>query len=227
MKLNKLALIVALAALVCSAIAQGGGGGRQGRGQGNRGNQFAPMTIAGREEVQKEIGLTDDQKTKITELRTATQQKSRDARQAANGDRQAQQEAMTKINAEAAKALAEILKPEQLKRLRELQIQWTGSMIVVSDKEVQKELAITEEQTAKFKELQDKQRAAMQEAQQNANGDRAAITEAMTKNAKIMEEEIGKVLTDAQKTKLKEMGGKEMPKPAPAARGGGRAGGGF
>ena len=120
MKLNKLALIVALAALVCSAMAQGGGGGgRQGRG-GGRGNQFAPMTLAGREEVQKEIGLTDDQKTKITELRTATQAKTREARQAANGDRQATQEAMTKINADAAKSLAEILKPEQLKRLREL-----------------------------------------------------------------------------------------------------------
>jgi len=220
MKLNKLAIIVALAALVCSAMAQGGGGGRQGRG-GGRGNQYAPMALAGREEVQKEIGLTDDQKTKITELRTATQAKTREARQAANGDRQAQQEAMAKINADAAKSLSEILKPEQLKRLRELQIQWTGPVLVVTDKELQKELGVTEDQISKFKDLQEKQRAAMQEAQQNANGDRAAMTEAMAKNSKIMDEEIAKILTDDQKTKLKDLGGKEMPKPAPAARGGG------
>jgi len=232
MKLTKLALIVALAALVCGAMAQGGGGaggggGRQRGGQRGGGNPYAPMSLAGREEVQKEIGITDDQKAKISELATATRAKAREAGQAAGQDRQARQEANAKVNAEALKSLGEILKPEQMKRLRELQIQWTGKTIVIADKEVQAEIGITDEQKTKLTDLQTRQQAAMREAMQNAQGDPAAAAEARTKNAKIMEEEIDKVLTDAQKSKLKEMGGKELPKPAPAARGGGGGGGGF
>jgi hypothetical protein len=228
MKLNKLALIVAIAAIACSAMAQGGGGGgrRGGGGQRGGGAQYSPMALVRMAEVQTEIGLTDDQKTKVTDLNTSVRQKSTDARTAAGSDRAAQQEAMAKVNADALKSLGEILKPEQMKRLRELQIQWSGKTLVITDKALQSDLGITDDQKTKLTELQAKQRAAMQEAQQSANGDRAAIQEAMTKNAKIMDDEIDKVLTDAQKTKLKELGGKELAKPAPQRRGGG-GGGGF
>jgi hypothetical protein len=134
---------------------------------------------------------------------------------------------MAKVNADALKSLGEILKPEQMKRLRELQIQWSGKSIVITDKALQTELGITEDQKTKLTELQAKERQANQEAQQAANGDRQAMAEARTKNAKIMEDEIDKVLTADQKSKLKEMGGKEMPKPAPQQRGAGGGGGGF
>jgi Spy/CpxP family protein refolding chaperone len=228
MKLNKLALIVAVAAIACSAFAQGGGGGgRRGGGQRGGGSPYAPLTLAGREEVAKEIGITDDQKTKITELRTSSRAKATEAMQAAGTDRAAQAEARAKINADTNKALAEILKPEQMKRLRELEIQWSGKAIVTTDKELQSELGITDEQKTKFTDLVAKQRAAMAEARTATAGDRAAMTEATTKNNKIMEDEIDKVLTDAQKTKLKDLGGKEMAKPAPPARGGGGRRGGF
>lgn len=216
MKVSKLALIVAIAALACGALAQGGGGGRQ---RGGRGNPYAPMTLVNREEVQKEIAITDDQKAKIAELRTSVQTKMADVRSSANGDRQAMTEGMAKVNADALKSLGDILKPEQMKRLRELQIQWTGKSIVASDKEVQTELGITDDQKTKLTDLVAKERAANQEAAQG--GDRQAAAEARTKNAKILEDEIDKVLTDAQRAKLKEMGGKEMAKPAPPQRGGG------
>lgn len=224
MKLNKLAVIVVLAAVACSAFAQGGGGGRRGGGQRGGGNQYAPMAIVRNEAVQKELNITDDQKTKLTDLQASVRTKSQEARTAAGTDRQAQQEAMRKVNADAAKSLAEILTPDQQKRLRELQIQWTGVGIVATDKEVQAALSITEDQLTKIKDLQTRQQAANQEAQQSANGDRAAINEARTKNEKILIEEINKVLTDAQKTKLTELGGKPLEKPAPAQR---RGGGGF
>ena len=224
MKLNKLALIVAIAAIACSAMAQGGGGGgrRGGGGQRGGGAQYSPMALVRMAEVQTEIGLTDDQKTKVTDLNTSVRQKSTDARTAAGSDRAAQQEAMAKVNADALKSLGEILKPEQMKRLRELQIQWSGKSILATDKELQSSLSISEEQKTKIAELIAKQQAANREASQG--GDRQAAAEARTKNAKILEDEIDKVLTDAQKTKLKELGGKELPKPARRPRGGG---GGF
>jgi len=223
MKVSKLALIVAIAALACGAFAQGGGGGggRQRGGRGFGGNPYAPMTILRNEDVQKEIGLTDDQKTKVEELRTSTTAKMTEVRSSTNGDQQAAREGMMKVNADALKSLGEILKPEQLKRLRELEIQWTGITIVTSDKEAQATLGITDDQKAKIAELQKKQQAANAEARQSANGDRAAIREATQKNAKIMEDELAKVLTDDQKAKLKDLGGKEMAKPAPPQRGGG------
>jgi Spy/CpxP family protein refolding chaperone len=225
MKLSKLALIVGLVAIACSAMAQGGGG-RRGGGQRGGGNPYAPMTLVNREEVQKELNITDDQKAKIADLRTSVRQKQSDARAAANGDRQAMQEATAKINADAAKSLGDILTPDQSKRLRELEIQWTGPSIVVTDKDVQSSLGITDDQKAKLTDLQAKQRAANAEARTNANGDPAAMRDAMMKNSKIMEDEINKVLTDDQKAKLAAMGGKPLAKPAPQQRGGGRRAGG-
>jgi len=223
MKINKLALIVAIAALACGAFAQGGGGG--GRGQrGGGGPQFGPMALLRMEEVQKEIGLTDDQKTKVTELAASTRTKSQEARTAANGDRQAAAAATLKINEEALGSLKEILKPEQMKRLHELEIQWSGKAIVARNKEVQAELGLSDEQKTKLTDLLAKQQAANAEVRTSANGDRQAMQEGMAKNAKILEDEIDKVLTDAQKSKLKDMGGKEMARPAPPQRGGGGGG---
>jgi len=165
MKVNKLALIVAIAALACGAFAQGGGRQRGGRG----GSPYAPMSLVNREEVQKEIGITDDQKAKIGDLRTSTTAKMTDLRTSANGDRQAMTEGMTKINAEALKSLGDILKPEQMKRLRELQIQWTGKSIVTTDKDLQTELGITDDQKTKLTDLVAKERAANQEASQGGD----------------------------------------------------------
>ncbi len=221
MKLSKVALIAAVAALACAAFAQGGGQGRRGGG----GNPYAPMTLVGREEVQKELNITDDQKTKLTELRTSIRTKMTEARQAAGQDRTAQAEASKKITEEGQKALSEILTAEQTKRLRELQIQWTGTSIVLTDKEVQASLSITDEQKEKLADLQKRQQTANAELRtkvQSQEIDQAAANEARKKNATILEEEIGKVLTDAQKTKLTDLGGKPLAKPAaPVGRGGG------
>ncbi len=226
MKVNKLALIVVIAALACGAFAQGGGGRRGGQ-RGFGGNQYAPTSLINREEVQKELAVTDDQLAKIKELQTATRAKATEVRNSANGDRQAMTEGMTKVNADALKSLGEILKPEQMKRLRELQIQWSGKSLVITDKELQTELGITDDQKTKLQDLRAKEQAANQEAQQAANGDRQAAAEARAKNAKVLDDQIDLVLTDAQKAKLKELGGKEMPKPAPPQRGGGGGGGGL
>jgi wobble nucleotide-excising tRNase len=108
-----------------------------------------------------------------------------------------------------------------------LQIQWTGPSIVLTDKEVQSALEMTDEQKSKLKDLQQRQAAANAELQTKVRSkeiDQTQAREARTKNSKILEDEIEKVLTDVQKTKLADLGGKALPKPAPATR---RGGGGF
>lgn len=229
MKLNKLVLIVVVAALAGSAMAQGGGGQRRG-GQRGGGNQYSAMNLVRNEDVQKEIGITDDQKAKITDLQTSTRQKSQEARQNAGDDQAAAREATTKINEDAQKQLAAILTPDQVKRLKELQIQWGGLQLVSSDKQLQSDLGVTDDQKAKFADLRTKQQQAMTDARANANGDRQAMMEAMQKLQKDNDAAINQILTDDQKAKLATMGGKPMAKPASLTQGrrgggGGRGGG--
>lgn len=223
MNFKKLLLVAATAALVCGAVAQGGGQRRGGFGMQND-----PVQLTGREDVQKDLALTDDQKTKLTDLREKAQQKRQEARQAAmeaaGDDREAGMKAMqaanAKITEEMSKELATILTPDQVKRLKEILIQISGVSIVTTNKEIQTDLTITDEQKTKFADLQTKQRAAMTELFQNSQGDRAAIQEGMAKNRKIMEDEINKILTDAQKAKLKDMSGKPFTRVDPPAGGG-------
>jgi Spy/CpxP family protein refolding chaperone len=222
MNFKKLVLVAATAALVCGAMAQGGG---QRRGFGM---QNDPVQLTGREDVQKDLALTDDQKTKLTDLREKAQQKRQEARQAAmdaaGDDREAGMKAMqaanAKITEEMSKELATILTPDQVKRLKEILIQISGVSIVTTNKEIQTDLSITDDQKTKFADLQTKQMAAMRELFQNAQGDRAAMQEGMAKNRKIMEDEINKILTDAQKSKLKDMGGKTFTRVDPPVGGG-------
>ncbi len=66
MNLKTLALIVATVVVASSAMAQGGGGGRRGGGQ--RGNPNSLTGLVNRADFQKELAITDDEKTKITDL---------------------------------------------------------------------------------------------------------------------------------------------------------------
>ena len=219
MKIMKLAAITAIVIVAGSAFAQGGGGRQRGGGNNN-----GPLGLIAREEVQKELAITEDQKTKITELRASVRTKSQEAMQAAGQDRAARTEAGRKVNEEAAKSLAEILTPGQAKRLREIQIQWSGIGLVATDKELQTALGLTDDQKAKVEDLKKRADTANSELQAKVRSqeiDRAQANELRQKNQKALDEEIGKVLTDTQKTKLTELGGKHLDKPVPAQRGGG------
>jgi hypothetical protein len=77
--------------------------------------------------------------------------------------------------------------------------------------DLQKELGVTDEQKAKIKDLQEKQQAAntsLFEKMRNQEIDREQLQESMRKNTEAMNTELGKIATDAQKAKIKEMGGK-------------------
>ncbi len=225
MNLKKLVVIVTVAALLGSAMAQGGGGGRGQRGGG--GNQNSPTGLLTRADVKKDLSLTDDQNTKLTEIRTGLRQKMQDARTAAGDDRAAQQAAMAKIGEESAKEINAVLTADQQKRLKEIFIQLRGAQAVLNP-EVQKDLEITGDQKTKIADLQKRQQQANADIRakvQSGEIEQTAVRELQQKNTKVLNEEINGVLTDAQKSKLKEMGGKTFTADPPAA-GGGRRGGG-
>ena len=226
MFLKKLIVIVAVAALVGSAIAQPGGGGGRQRGGGRGGNMNTPVGLLNRADVQKDLAITDDQKAKLTEIRTASRQKMTDARQAAGDDQQAMRAAMQKVTEEISKDQLAVLTDDQKKRLMEIFVQVRGTQSILNA-DVQKALELSDDQKTKITDLQKRQQQANQEIrakQQDQSIDQQEAQAQMQKNNKVLADELEKVLTDAQKAKLKDMGGKPFVADPPVA-GGGRVGG--
>ena len=93
-------------------------------------------------------------------------------------------------------------------RLGEIFIQTEGNRAVLNA-DVQKQISFTEDQVAKLKDLNEKFQAAnrgLQQVRQDIG--REEFQARQEKNTKALADEIGKILTDAQKAKLKELGGK-------------------
>jgi len=215
-------------------MAQGGGGagggGRRGGGQpGQGGNPYGALTLLNRADVQKDLAVTDDQKTKLGEIRTASRQKMQDAMQGVDRqDRAAMTAAMGKVNDEISKEALAVLTGDQPKRLKEITVQIAGPR-AATIKDVQAELGLSDDQKKAITDLMAKQQLANREIGQKVQDgslDQAGARDARTKNDKVLGDEIEKVLTDAQKAKLKDMAGtKKFVADPPAARGGGGAGG--
>ena len=240
---TKFITVVLISALSASLVlAQGGGGGRQGGGQrgGRGGNQFSELALLNRKDVQKDLGLTDDQVTKIEDYRSKnTPQRGAGGAgggagagggQRGNGGGGAggggalteeQRAAMAKAAADrrekTRKDLLEIISEAQLKRVDEIGIQLQGNNAVVNP-DIQKALGLSDDQIAKIKDLQTKQREANTALFQKVRDQeitREDMTAAMTKNNDTMKEELGKIITSAQADKLKAMGGKPFTADAP------------
>lgn len=246
----KLVVAVAVAALSIGVFAQpGGGGGRQGGGMmmggGRGGFGGGPASLVNRKDVQEDLKLTDEQKSKLSDL----QRKQREEMQAARGngggaaggggrgggfgqdmsdaDREKMMAEMKARMEKNEKDVFAILTAEQVVRIKQIYVQLQGNRIV-TDEKYQKELGFTDAQKAKVKSLQDGQREAMTavfEKMRNGEMERDEMTALMEKNNKIMDEELGKVLTAAQKEKLKTMSGSPF-KATDQPRQGGRGGGG-
>ncbi len=212
--LATLALVAALAATLVAApnaLAQGGGG-RQGGGWGMRGGGMMQSSafLLRRTDVQDDLKLTTEQKDKLAamqeEMQTAMREKF------AGGERPSREE-MGKLFAEMGKkmdeGIATILTPDQVKRLDEIAVQMAGNAAALNPKYA-KGLAITPDQKAKMDALQatmQKANAAIREKVQSGEIDREGMTALVKKNSDALNAEIGKILTGAQKDKLKAMSG--------------------
>lgn len=208
-------LVAGIAVLATVSIAQGGGGGRGGFGQGRGGfgmQDPSGVFLLRREDVQGELKLTADQKSKLTTIQEDQRAKMREMFQGGGGggDREAMMAEMQKMQAENNKVTLAVLDDTQKKRLKELAVQRMGNG-VAANAEMQKELGMTDDQKAKIKDLQAKQQEANQAVMQKMRDgeiQREELQGIMQKNTDIYNAELGKILTDAQKAKIKEMGGK-------------------
>ena len=154
-------LVVGIAALLAAPVfAQppggGGPGGRGGFGRGGRGGVSMLLT---NKSVQDELKLTEDQVTKARDVVTKTREKYQDEmtklRDLTGDERRDKMQALTtKISEETMKGLGDVLKPEQVKRLKQIALQQRGAG-ALADAEIQKTLKITDEQKAKLKTITD------------------------------------------------------------------------
>ncbi|MFZ4508332.1 MAG: hypothetical protein ACOYON_11625 [Fimbriimonas sp.] len=226
MNIKRTILMVAATVFAASSMAQGfpggggGFGGGQGRGMrmmgGGGGLQPAAALLA-REDVQEDLKITDDQKTKLTGIQEEMQQQMMQQFQGfqggGGGDREAMmaemRKKMTTMMAEVTKKVNGVLDAGQQKRLKEISVQLAGNS-AIRDKDIAKELAITPAQQTSIDALGKKSGEANQAVMAKARGGElewAQVGEIMQKNTKALDAELGKLLTEVQKTKLKEMGG--------------------
>lgn len=214
-----LIIIIALVAVSSFAFAQQGGGQRGqggGQGQGQRqggqarqqgGNNNGAARLLAMPNVQTELNLTAEQKSKITAL---IPQRGQGGGQRGQGGGQggSEQGANRANQADLDKKLAEILDDKQEARLAELVIQRAGNRAALDEK-VATKLAVTAEQKTQLAALREKQRASRGGARQQGQGaDREAARAAREKMEKELDAEIGKILTEKQKAELKALGGK-------------------
>jgi Spy/CpxP family protein refolding chaperone len=200
---GKLVVAVGLAALTASpAFAQGRGGfGMMGGMGGGR-----LLTNKG---VQGEIKATEEQASKLNELGQQLTDKGREAFQGfqdlGEEERREKMASVGKMMAEEVeKGIKEILKPEQIKRFHQIEIQQAGHAAFMMPR-VSEALKLTDDQKTKLGEVNDGMQGAMREAFQAAAGDREAM---MTKMRELRKEAMDKaaaLLTDAQKTSWKDL----------------------
>ncbi|WP_202947401.1 hypothetical protein [Zavarzinella formosa] len=177
---------------------------------------FGKQFVVFRGKVQEELVLSDEQKKKVED---ELEERLRDGMklfQKLEGLGQEEREKelaeyRPKVREKLAAFLKATLKEDQLKRLRQIELQLEGAF-ALGQPEIRKELQITDEQVMKFmavvKELQKTVEPLMKEARSGGNPE-----EIRPKVMKIRKEHEGKIealLTDAQKKQWQEMLGKAV-----------------
>jgi len=222
--------VVALADAQQPQQRQRGQGGAGGFGGGfGRGTGDLSMTVATNKALQEELKVTEEQVTSLKEKMKPVQDKMREMFTRGGGNPQNQTaeerakmtEERTKLRDESRKAAAEVLKPEQMARLKQIQLQASG-VTAFSEEEVQTALKLTDEQKSKLKGIGEEftkdrtemMREAFQGFQPGQQQDPAKMQERMQdmqkKTAKLTRESMAKaseVLNDDQQATWKKMVG--------------------
>jgi hypothetical protein len=247
--MNRIFTLAALAAAVGAATLsfaqnpprQGGGGQRQGGGfgggmMGMMGGGLQPLSFMMlREDVQKDLKITAEQKTKMDALREEQMAGFRPGGGqggggAAGGGQRGggaggfDMEAIrTRLKEADTKVLA-LLTEDQKKRSRQIQIQLSG-LNAFLDEAVATELGLRASQKRDIEELQEKMNEANRSTFMRARNQEISMEDAQKTNeanSKIALEEAMKLLNDEQKTKFAEMSGPKFEaQPQPRGRRGG------
>lgn len=219
----------ALCSLICAglmvsvSLAQPPGGGRQG---GMMGGGLTALAKA--KDVAADLKLTEDQTKKLDELDKKMSEKRRSAMQDNQGDREGMMAAMQEIAKETEKGLGEAISADQLKRLKQLQLQSSikngGLMMALGNPDVSKALKFNEEQQEQLRGFREDMQSTMREMFQNAGeGDRAEMQKKMQEFRASMDKKVSKLLTEDQQKALKDLQGEPFKGEFPAmGMGGGR-----
>lgn len=182
--------------------------------------------------VQKELDLLDDQKAEIKPASDKAQAAMRESfsgmRDLSQEERRAKMEEIgKKVQAQAEemkKTIEHTLLPNQLKRLKGIALQVAG-VRALNDKEVQQDLKLSEDQTAKIKSIGEDSMKKVRELFSDG-GDRQTAGPKIQELRKDSEKQIMDVLSDDQKASLEKMKGDKLEIPATEFGGfGGRRGG--
>jgi len=202
MPMRKWIVLAFLAAvLVAPVLAQrpgGGGGGGRGVSEG---------MLLSNKGVQEELKLTEQQKETIAAI-SAKQRESFGGGKGGKGGKGFDREAFQKAMEESNKAYAKVkedLKPEQKKRLHQIQTQVQG-LRAFSNEEVQSALKLTDKQKEEIKEIADEAGKDIAELRKGGFGkgaDREKMAENQKKIAKLNKEATDRIVktfnTDQQK----------------------------
>ena len=187
---------------------------QRGQGRGGRGGGgFGLAGLINNETVQKELKLNSDQ---VEKAKAAVQ----DVSEKHQGDRgqlqdlspEERREKMTvinkTINEETMKALAGVLTPDQIKRLKQIELYNRGAN-AFTDPDVQKALNLNNDQKEKIKTIASDAQEEMRgfRGQGGQGGDRAEMAKKMADFRKHTMEKVIAVLDNNQKEKWKDMTG--------------------
>jgi hypothetical protein len=223
---------VALSLIAGSAFAQGGGRGGRGFGGGDGGSMLGLLRIP---EVQKELKLEATQIELLNQLATEARNQPRPSFEGFQNLTPEEREkriaelraAREKANAEQEKKIATILEPQQVTRVRQLQIQQAG-IRALGRKEVADQLKLTPDQRQKIQAALDEERTAQRTAFQGFQGGQQP-TDAQREEARkkladartAAEAKLNAVLTPAQKQQFESMKGAAFTFPERQRRPGG------
>jgi Spy/CpxP family protein refolding chaperone len=221
-----LATAVLATVIVGLAMAQPPGGGA-GRGMGGM-RAAGGLFLLRSPDVQKELKLTDDQKTKLEDAvkkQTEKQQEQRAAMKEGGFDKDKMQAMMKEMTDAADKAVKEILNADQQKRLKQIGWQQIGSA-AFTEKDVETALKLTDEQKDKIKGLNEEMRNDMREIFQSAGGNQEEVQTKMAALRKETMEKAEGVLTNDQKKHFKELLGAKFEGKIEMGMGGAQGKGG-
>ena len=178
--------------------------GQPGRfGFGMTGGAPSAAMLLRNEKVQEELKLTDDQKTAVQKAGETVNDKYKDdlAKARTDMDREKMADLRKTMGAELMKAVADVLKPDQTKRLKQIEVQAAGINAFTLD-DVQAALKLTDAQKTAVKGAVDDMQKDVQDLFKDAQGDREKMTAAFKKIQDLRTdavEQVVKGLTDDQK----------------------------
>jgi Spy/CpxP family protein refolding chaperone len=213
-------------AIVGLAVAQPPGGGRGMGMQGMRG--AGGLMLLRSPDVQKDLKITDEQKTKLEDAvkkETEKRQEQFAAMKDGGFDKDKMQAAMKEMAEAADKTIKDILNADQQKRLKQITWQQAGSA-AFGDKDVESGLKLTDEQKDKIKGINEEMQEDVRNIARESQGNREEMQTKITALRKETMEKAEGVLTADQKKAFTAMLGAKFEGKIETGMGGGQGKGG-